>query len=438
MKHPDRREFIELSAAGLAAASVGFAPAVAAAAEPTMFKPEKGAKIQILRWSGFVKNDDLIWAAHTKKFTEATGVPVEIQSINWPDVSPKAALAAQVNSGPDIIMGFNDDPQLYPEKLVDVTDLCNYMGKKYGGWQDIGRTYCYGAAQQHWIAMPIGCPGNAMAYRKSWAEQAGFKEFPKDFDGFLKLARGMKKNGHPTGFALGHAVGDANSWTHWLLWGFGGKQANPDNSVAINSPQTVQALEYAKQLHETMIDGVGSWLDPSNNQAFLAGQIGLTLNGISIWAVAKDQFPAIFPDTANALAPVGPVKRNTMFNIFSSAYIFKYSKYPNAAKDYLRYMMELPNAEEWVVGMRGYVTPALNAYLKFPLWTSDPNITPFRDTIIGERFDGYNGKPGRAAAKAVDEFVVSDMFADVCINNMTPKDAIAKAEGRLVTIYKAG
>ena len=254
----------------------------------------------------------------------------------------------------------------------------------------------------------------------------------------LKLAQGMKKNGHPTGFSLGHAVGDANGWTHWVLWGFGGKQANPDNSIAINSPQTLQALDYARELHETMIDGVASWLDPSNNQAFLAGQIGMTMNGISIWYVAKDQFPAIGPDTANATPPIGPVKRATVFNSFTSAMIFKYSKYPNAAKAYLKFMLDEAMAQEWVTGMRGYIAPALRGYLDFPVWTSDPNITPYRDAILGQRFDGYNGKPGRAAGQAVNEFVISDMFADVCINSMAPKDAVAKAEKRLTDIYKAG
>lgn len=436
MGHPDRRQFLELSAGGLAAAAAGLLPSAADAADAAVFKPETGAKLQLLRWSGFVKNDDLIWAEHTKKFSEQSGVPVEIQSLNWPDVTPKAALAAQVNSGPDLIMGWNDDPFLYPDKLVDMTDVADYMGKKYGGWQDVGHTYGYSPDAKRWLALPIGVPGNAMVYRKSWMQQAGFNEFPKDFDGLLKLAQGMKKNGHPCGFALGHAVGDANSWTHWVLWGFGGKQVNPDNSVAINSPQTIQALEWAKQLHENMIDGVGSWLDPSNNQAFLAGQIGLTMNGISIWYVAKDQFPAIFPDTFNAIPPIGPVKQHTLFNSFTSAFIFKYSKYPNAAKDYLRFMLEEAMAKEWVTGMRGYITPALKAYLDFPIWTSDPNITPFRDAIVGQRFDGYNGKPGRAAAKTVDEFVIPDMFADVCINKLTPKDAVRKAEQRLVTIYK--
>jgi multiple sugar transport system substrate-binding protein len=437
MSHPDRRRFLELSAAGVGGAALaGGLPSLASAADASPFKPEKGAQLQLLRWTGFVKNDDLIWAENTKKFTAATGVPVTIQSLSWPDVTPKAALAAQVGSGPDIIMGWNDDPFVYPDKLVDMTDLADYMGKVHGGYFDTGRSYCYDPDVKRWVSMPIGVTGNALVYRKSWAKEAGYSEFPKDLDNMLKLARGLKKAGHPCGFALGHAVGDANSWTHWVLWAFGGKQANPDNSVAINSAETTNALEYAKSLYETMIEGVSSWLDPSNNQAFLAGQCGLTMNGISIWYVAKDQFPAIYPDTFHAVPSYGASKQHVMLNNFTSAFIFKYSKYPNAAKEYLRFMLDAPQAPEWVTGMRGYVTPALKKYSELPIWTSDPAITPYRDAIVYGKFDGLNGRPGKAAAQALDEFVIVDMFADVCVNKMAVKDAMRKAEARLNTIYK--
>jgi len=437
MSHPDRRRFLHMSAAGIGAATVaGGFPALASAAD-SPFKPEKGASLQLLRWTAFVKSDQTVWDENTKKFTAATGVPVTIQSLTWNDVTPKAALAAQVGSGPDIVMGWNDDPFVYPDKLVEMSDLVEYMGKAHGGWYDNARSYCYDQDVKRWVSFPIGCTGNAVNYRKSWAKDAGFTEFPKDLDGMLKLARGLKKNGHPTGFALGHAVGDANSWTHWILWAFGGKQANPDNSIAINSGETANALEYAKQLYETMIDGVAGWDDSSNNKAFAAGLIGMTMNGISIWYAQKNAADtSLFPDFANATPPMGPVKQHTVSNNFTSAFVFKYSKYPNAAKEYLRFMLDAPQADRWVTEMLGYVTPALKKYSELPIWTSNPNITPYRDALAYAKYDGYNGKPGKAAAQALDEFVVVDMFADVCVNKMTPKDAMRKAEAKLAAIYK--
>ncbi|MBV8150539.1 MAG: extracellular solute-binding protein, partial [Candidatus Eremiobacteraeota bacterium] len=409
MSHFDRRRFLELSAAGVAGAAATTAmPEIveAAAAGMSPFKPEKGASLQLLRWSEFVKNDHVVWEENTKKFTEKTGVPVQIQWLSWPDVSPKSALSAQVNSGADITMGFYNDPFLYPEKLVDVSDVVTWLSHAHGGFFDVAKTYAYHEGLKHWIGVPIGVPGNAMNFRKDWMEQAGFSSFPEDTDGMLKLAQAMKKQGHPCGFTLGHAVSDGNGWTDWIFWGYGAKQVNPDNTPAINSEATLACIDYVRQLYETEIDGVASWGDPSNNQAFLAGKIGLTMNGISIWYVAKDQFPQVAQAMDHAIPGYGPIKVRTLFNTFTQAFIWKYSKYPNAAKEYIRFMMDSEQAAPWVAGMRGYVTPALRAYTKLPIWTSDPKITPFRDVLVGERFDGYAGSPGKGAAQTMDAFVL--------------------------------
>ena len=50
------------------------------------------------------------------------------------------------------------------------------------------------------------------------------------------------------------------------------------SNVVINSKETLAALDYAKAMYWTFIEGTLSWLDPSNNKAFLAGEISLTLN----------------------------------------------------------------------------------------------------------------------------------------------------------------
>ena len=63
-------------------------------------------------------------------------------SEGWEDVRPKAAVAANVGSGPDIIISTFEDAHQYPDKLVDVTDVANYLGGKYGGWYDVCKEYC--------------------------------------------------------------------------------------------------------------------------------------------------------------------------------------------------------------------------------------------------------------------------------------------------------
>jgi multiple sugar transport system substrate-binding protein len=443
MKDINRRSFLKLTGSGAAAAAAGgflaTAPFDRAAAASDSYKPmfkiEDGAQLKLLRWTGFVDSDDKIWNKNSKAFTDATGVPVQIQYLTWTEMQPKSALAAQLGAGPDVIMGWYDTPFIFSDRLVDVSDVAEHLGSKYGGWYDVARSYGYDADQKRWIAVPVGGPGNAMTYRQSWIEEAGHNTFPKDMDGFLDLCRKLNKKGHPLGLPLGHAVGDANSWTYWVLWGFGGKTVGQDNQVVINSKETREALKYAKALHETMISGVSSWLDPNNNRAFLSGKVSVVQNGISVWYVAQNKFKDIADDVRTAPNPIGPVGHGTTFNLFTQAFVFKYSQYPNAAREYLRFMLEKPQTDPWVTAMKGYVTPALKGYADLPVWTSNPNITPYRDVFKGTHFDGWAGSPGKEAARALHEFIVVDMFADVCVKDVSPGDAAKNAEKRLKAIY---
>ena len=144
-------------------------------------------------------------------------------------------------------------------------------------------------------------------YRISLLKEAGFDAWPTDFDGMLKVAQALAAKGKPGGLALGNAVGDGNTWCHWLVWSFGGRMVDEKDQVVINSPETIAALEYAKELYKSLCPGTLSWLDPSNNKAFLDGQISWTINGISIYYSAKnskdEKIKALADDIGHAILP---------------------------------------------------------------------------------------------------------------------------------------
>ncbi|HSN33641.1 MAG TPA: extracellular solute-binding protein, partial [Ideonella sp.] len=249
----NRRRFLEGSANVAAAATLGTGAlwAPRAQAQSLAFKPEAGAKLRVLRWSRFVQGDIDAYMVNVKKFTEKTGVEVRVDNEGWEDVRPKAAVAANTGAGPDIILSTNDDANLYPEKLLDVTDLCDYLGKKYGGWYPACEAYLRPDGR-HWIGVALGAAGSMMVYRQSQLKAAGFDAFPKDTDGFLKMFKALKDKGTPGGMALGNASGDG-LWTNWLMWAFGGKLVDKDNKVVIDSPETIKALEYSKELYANFI-----------------------------------------------------------------------------------------------------------------------------------------------------------------------------------------
>ena len=442
MSNIDRRNFLKMSAglaAGAAAGNVLAQEKKAAAVPALNLKLEKGAKLRVLRWKRFVQGDEEMWLANTKKFTEKTGIEVRVDSEGWEDVRPKAAVAANIGSGPDIIISTYEDAHQYPDKLVDVTDLANYLGAKYGGWYDASKAYGM-HDKNKWVAIPMGCAGNCIVHRESHMKAAGFSTFPKDTDGFLKLMQALKAKGTPGGFALGNATGDGNAWTHWLLWAFGGKMVDEKNNVVINSPETIKALEYAKALYATFIPGTLSWLDPNNNKAFLDGQISVTANGISIYYAAKTspdpKLKEMAIDIQHANFPIGPVGHSTELNLAFPMMVFKYSKYPNAAKEYLRFMMEKEQYEPWQQAAIGYVTQPLRAYESNPIWTVDPKHTPYRDAMKIMIPNGYAGTMGYASAACMADFIVVNMVAEAASGSKTPAEAAERAEKRAQRYYK--
>jgi len=436
-----RRDFLKTTAGAAAAGSLGVGGALLSpeAMAQGKWQPEKGASLRVLRWKRFVQGDEDAWLANTKKFTQQTGIEVRVDSEGWEDVRPKAAVAANVGSGPDIIISTFEDAHQYPDKLVDVTDVCNYLGGKYGGWYDVCKDYCTDKGK--WIAVPMGCAGNAVVHRISHMKQVGFEEFPKDTAGFLKLCQALKAKGlPPAGFALGNATGDGNVWCHWLVWAHGGKMVDKNNNVVIDSPETIAALEYGKQLYQTFVPGTLSWLDPNNNKAFLDEQIGVTANGISIYYAAKTskdpKLNALAEDIGHANFPIGPVGKPTELNLFFPMMLFKYSKYKNAGKAYLAFMMEKEQYEPWQQAALGYVSHPLKAYEKNPLWSSDPKNAPYSNSMKVMLPNGYAGTMGYASAATMADFVMVNMVAEAVSGSKSPKEAAARAQQRAERYYK--
>jgi len=438
----NRREFLKTGMAATAAVTLAGMPLKLFASDqketnPLNLQPESDAVLRVLRWVEFVSGDKVHWDENTKRWEQLTGNKVITEYISWEDVRTKAAMAASVGAGQDLVVGWLDDPHLYPQALMDLTDLADYLGKQYGGWESVCSMYGIDPASKRWIALPLGTIGNCMNIRKSWMKEAGFEKFPDDIQGFLKLCNKLKEIGHPCGFSLSHAVGDANTTWHWWLWSFGGKVVEKDGkTLCLNRQETWDALDAGKEFYESMISGVASWLDPHNNKAFLAGQIGLTSNGISIYYVAKEKFPEIAEDMGHFHSPIGPVGKPTELHLLNQIFVYKHCKYPQAAKHYILHMFDTPQYAEWLTGMRGLVAPSLKKYKEIPLWTADPMITPYRDATARMLWNGYEGPEGPASAATMAEYVVVDMFANVCLRGKSPKAAAALAQDRAARLYR--
>lgn len=403
-------------------------------AQAQPFRPEPGAQLRFLRWSRFLEAEDRATTENIRAFSEATGVPVRIDNVWQDDVLPQLSVAASIGNGPDLAWTLHTTPHMFADKLLDLTDVAELIGGKYGGWYPLIEQY--GKRDGRWIGISNVVIGVLPVYRISAVREAGFERFPTDTDGFLRLCEGLKRIGKPAGFAFSRAPSDGNSFCHWLLWSHGGRLVDENNRVTLNSPETIRAVEYARALGATFISGSIGWNDASNNSAFLAGQVWLTNNSVSIYGKARADRLEMADDIDHALWPVGPVGQPTELHLVYPFVAFRYSRYPNAAKALLTYMLEQPQYGRVLENSAGYLSQALRAYDDSPLWRSDPRITVFRDVAARGLPLSYAGALGINAATAFSESIVADMFAEAISGQASPRDAVARAERRVQRIYR--
>lgn len=403
-------------------------------AQTAPFKAEPKAQLNLMRWKRFVEAEDVQFMKLVAAFEQATGAKITVTNESYDDLQPKASVVANTGQGLDMVWGLYSLPHLFPQKCLDVTDVATYLGKAHGGWAASAEKY--GKSGNKWICVPIATTGALINYRISSMEKAGFKEFPKDTAGMLELCKALKKNNTPAGFALGHASGDANGWLHWNLWAFGGNLVDSNDKVVINSPETAKALEYCKQLYETFIPGTASWNDSSNNKAFVSGDLHCTNNGISIYVAAKKDRPDIAADMNHSYMPVGPVGKPTELHLSFPILTFNFTKYPNACKAFIAFMLDAANFNPWIGAAQGYLSHFLNEYDSNPVWTADPKTTPFRDVSKRTLTPAGLGTLGEKAAAAVADFIVVDMFANYVTGREDLKGAMAGAERQAKRIYR--
>ena len=317
-------------------------------------------------------------------------------------------MAANTGAGPDIIVGWAEDPHIYADKLLDMTDIATYLGKKYGGWLVPRREVRQEGPRQQWIGLPMGGPAARCVYRMSGRRRRATTSIPTDHAGFLKLCQDLKKINKPAGFALGNAVGDGNGYCNWMLWSHGGMAGRRGRQGRDQQQGDHEALRYVKELYQTFIPGTLSWDDINNNRAYAAGEIVRHAERRVDVLLAQERpatTAAVAEDTGMMRMPTGPAGKMAENVLLLNAMVFKHTRFPNAAKEYLRFMMEQEQYDPWLTGCGGYWSHPLAAYAKSEVWTSDPKLAVYRDTNTVEFWSGYKGPIGAASGSVAADYV---------------------------------
>jgi multiple sugar transport system substrate-binding protein len=437
-----RRKLLQLSGAGAITAKTGGIAAILAASRAPAYA--QGATVHWLRWNDFVPaSDELLKKEIAPAADKALGIKLNIETINGNDLQARTTSAIQSGSGPDIILGLNNWPQLYAESVAGVDDIVEEIGKAQGGFYDESRAVANDG--KRWLAVPWCVLGAMIVYRKSWLAAQGASTFPATWEEYRALGKKLKAAGQPVGQTLGHTFGDAPTFSYPYLWSWGGKEVEADGkTVVLNSKEAVESVKFMtafwKEAHD---EGGLAWDDTNNNRAFLSGTISATLNGASIYLLAKgkpdtyldEKGKPMFQDMAHSPLPKGPAGQFG-YHLPMSNMLMGYSKNQKAAKDFLRWMTAKDNYQRWFDSQQGYSVGATTIWEQDPLWNKDPVMLPFKAAARAGRFPGYAGPADRKAAEGLSKYLVTDMYAKA-VQGMPAEEAVKWADEEFKRIHAA-
>ncbi|MGH7187356.1 MAG: ABC transporter substrate-binding protein, partial [Pseudomonadota bacterium] len=246
-----RRKFLKATGAGVAA--TGLAGILAAHRAPVFAQANT---VHILRWNDFVPAaDKVLREVYVPEVQKALGVTLNVETVNANDIPARATSAIQSGSGPDIITLLNNDPQLYAAGAADVSDVATELGKAQGGIYGLPQAMC--TIGKQWVAVPWSTVPGLIAYRKSWFEEIGVKEFPKTWAQYHEAGKKLKAAKRPVGQTLGHTFGDAPAFAYPLMWSFGGQELDAKGKVVLDSKETVESVRFMTQFWKDAHDEGG-------------------------------------------------------------------------------------------------------------------------------------------------------------------------------------
>jgi multiple sugar transport system substrate-binding protein len=423
-----RRKFIETTA--VAGGTLVAAPFLGGKAPA--YAQER--RVHYLQWTSFIPAADVEIDRQAAEFEKATGIKMTVEKINQNDMAARITAAIESKSGADVIQMNANQPQLFANGLADHNALLAEVGGADIYEWARGAVIVDGTAR----SIPLFNLGNAVVYRKDVFDELGLKT-PNTWDEYLEVGRRLKNEANlPVGQTLGHTFGDAPTFSYPLLWSFGGQEVDADGrTVVIDSPGTHQALAFMKEFWEAACDPGGfAWDDTSNNRAFLGQTIGTTLNGASIYFIAKNT-PADYPGLAaklnHFLNPEGPKGRYHLVQPRSLA-IMEYSPNKEAAAEYIRWSAQDDNFSEFMTVNQGYTQGVSPKWETHPVWQSDPAIAIYATNPRYGRTAGYAGPWNRASGEAQEKYIIVDMFARAA-RGEDPKEIAAWAQQELEQVY---
>jgi multiple sugar transport system substrate-binding protein len=450
-----RRNFLRTTAAtsaALLAAKGGIALGQDATATPAPLPEGAAGKLTIIHKTEYFSAVQDLFREDVVAFAADKGVELDISTANpeiFGDFLAKMAAAVQAGNPPDASYHVLSIPQMYAlDILEDVTDVVEQALSLYGGV--VPKLAEFNAKiEDKWWAVPFMSVTGAWFARRDLFEAKGIDVYSlQSWDDYRDAALEISDpDNNVWGWGLTiNRSGDAHGLIQGVFQGFGGSFTDETGlKVTFNSPETVAGVEwlaniYTNDMYKPMLPpGVESWNDVGNNEAYLAGTIGLTTNQPSVYGAAKANDPELFANTAVLHAPMTQDGRRLEAGGSGWFTIFKGAQNVDVAKELILHMLNPNQLTPMVQVGGGLFLPAYESLWTDDVMGADPNFEVFREILLNEEIFYGRSHPAQPSAliDAIDAAgITSQMMLNCTSGSMTPAEAVADAHEKIVQIFE--
>ena len=426
-----RRRF--LAGSSLIAASQLFAP--------PMLRAQSGSRsktLRLLRWKNFVPAYE-IWFndVFVENWGRENDTDVIVTNVGMGEIGQHAQADIAAGEGHDLVLFLSPKPSL-EDHTIDHRELHEECERRFGkAHAFVNRSNVNPRNGRHHGFIEGFIP-TLQVYRKDIWDAVGTR--PATWDDIRSGGRAAKLlHDAPVGisFAPEH---NAEHSLRALMAAFGSAVQDAQSRPALASKRTLDALKFGKALfEETMPPEVLKWTPPSNNLAVLSGEIGLTIDTMSIIRAAEANKVPIEPQLALAELPEGPFGRGGPTYGTNTFVIWKFAR-------------NIDGAQKFLLDYMGALGDGLR-HNGFQIMPSYPGAVP----DIADRLQLQADRPGRydllvnlpetltnlghpgfsnaATDDVLNSRIISNMFASVASGRVGAEDAMVDAQARIVPIF---
>ena len=382
-------------------------------------------------------------------YSEKFDVDVKVDVVSWEDVVPKVSALKAAGNPPDLGYIISGQGWTFYQNgwLNPLTEVVEFLGgddyfMPSPGYQKVQGKY--------WL-IPVGTMPLKITYRKDLFEQKGLEE-PKTWNDILKAAKALTEDLDGDGKIDRYGISFCASRTYclavWFMsiaWSNGGYILDEKGNVVFDSPETVEALKFIKELAQYAPPGIAEYSWENNVDTFAAGKVAMTeYSELRVIKVTNERNPAIAAASDVAEIPVGPSGQESRNRWTTMHWMsFKGSKNPEEAKRFVEWFMQpsrLINYYHGVAEAGSISAPAEKLVLQseklwtHPLYQKFGSVVKKYSTFSKHSINPVIEHPGKITPVVpvfMQDMTITDAVQEVLYGGASPEAAASKAAKKM-------